>query len=105
MVLFDFFQGRCIAKGSYREVVGTNVNIEEKELAQEIGDEVLPWKRRFSRQMSCSSDEGSFLSPVTSRRRLNTFNRQVSSSSRCTFTESTAAVAADITETVVYVSA
>ena len=68
----------------------------------ELIDEEMYKKRRFSRVMS--HDECTSLSPHLIRKRAISFGRQVSKSSRCNFGESTATVAGDVSECVVYVS-
>lgn len=70
-----------------------------EEQIDEMIDEELYNKRRFSRVISC---EGQVTSPVLLKRAIS-FGRQVSKSSQCTFGESTATVAADVNQTVVYV--
>lgn len=67
-------------------------------------DEELYNKRRFSRVISCDDQPSSPMGSMTLRKRALSFGRQVSKSSRCTFGESTATVAGDVSECVVYVS-
>lgn len=100
-----------MARGSFEHLNKAGLEFwnlihQEKELTpeeqiDEIIDEELYNKRRFSRVISC---EEQVISPTLLRKRTISFGRQVSKSSRCTFGESTATVAADVSQTVVYVS-
>lgn len=101
-----------MAQGSYNEIRKSNIDFlsvltsnNEEETIEELSEhgDHLSVARRFSRQLTCPGDAGP-LSPNLLRKRAVSFGRQVSCSSRCTFTESTAAVTNDVSETVVYVS-
>lgn len=62
-------------------------------------------KRRFSRQLSCHGGELEIL--ASPRKRAVSFQRQVTQTSyrsRCDFTESSAAIAHDVGETLTFVS-
>lgn len=102
-------QGRCAAQGTFSDLNNAGLDFwnlvhasktPEKQLDDIIDEELneeLNEKRRFSRVLSCEE-------PIMLRKRAKSFGRQISSASRCTFGESTATVANDVSECIVYVS-
>ena len=101
-------QGQCAAQGTFNDLNNAGLDFWNLVHASEspadqlddIVDEEFQQKRRFSRVLSC---EDAIISPSALRKRAKSFGRQISSSSRCTFGESTATVANDVSECVVYV--
>ncbi|XP_066923803.1 ATP-binding cassette sub-family C member 4-like [Clytia hemisphaerica] len=99
--------GRCVAQGTFQQLNDAGLEFwnlihdEKKTPEQQIDeliDEEMYKKRRFSRVMSHDEDGGG----VLLRKRAISFGRQVSKSSRCNFGESTATVAGDVSQCVVY---
>lgn len=115
-IIVALSNGKSIGKGTFSELSEMGIDFmnlltkeDEGDTGIDSGDEfdevgrIEAAKRRFSRQLSCHGGELEIL--ASPRKRAVSFQRQVTQTSyrsRCDFTESSAAIAHDVGETLTF---